>query len=122
LSAPSPKILNISWGRIEIEDDKVFKDIKLFPGGCREWNWKETGTQHFPGIQYSDVKELIENGAEEIVLTRGVLGRLRVRKSTIRRLKADGITVHVLKTKKAVKLYNSLTNNRKIGALIHSTC
>ena len=73
----SPKITKLSWGKIEIDNSQMFKDVKLYPGGCRAWNWTETGTKHSPGIQYSDVQELVENGAEEIVLTRGVLGRLK---------------------------------------------
>ena len=54
--ARSPKILYLSWGRLEVEgQDYPFKDAKLFPGGAREWDWKETGTGHEPGIQLTDV-------------------------------------------------------------------
>ena len=122
MSSVSPKITKLSWGKIIIDGDQVFKDVKLFPSGCREWNWRETGTQHSPGIQYSDVQELLNNGAETVILSRGVLGRLKVQKELVKELESEGIITHILKTKEAVKLYNNLSKSEKVGALIHTTC
>ena len=56
----SPRISLLSWGRIEVEGHPPFKDAKIFPGGAREWDWRETGTRHVPGIQPADIQELIE--------------------------------------------------------------
>ena len=67
----SPKIISIKWGRMEIEGIGSGRDFKLWPEGGREWDWNETGTHHFPGIQSSDIKELISNGSEIVVLSRG---------------------------------------------------
>ena len=68
----SPRINHVSWGRLEVEDkSEPYKDAKLFPGGSREWNWRETGTNHVPGIQPSDVEELIDHGATVVVLSKG---------------------------------------------------
>ena len=122
MSLISLKITKLFWGKIEIDGNQVFKDVKLFPGGCRKWNWRETGTEHSPGIQYSDVQELLDNGANTVILSRGVLGRLKVSKVLIDKLVSDGITVHILKTNKAVKLYNELLKTEKVGALVHTTC
>lgn len=118
----SPKITKLSWGNIEIVGNQIFKDVKLFPGGCREWNWQETGTNHSPGIQLSDVQELLDNGAKVVILSRGVLGRLKVQKEVVEKLESNGFTVHILKTKEAIKLYNDLTISEAVGALIHTTC
>jgi hypothetical protein len=68
----SPRISEFAWGRVETADGGVFRDAKLWPGGGREWDWTETGTHHVPGIQPADVMELLDNGAETIVLSRGV--------------------------------------------------
>src|SRR6516165_7348109 len=47
----SPQITHVSWGRLEVEGrTERYKDAKLFPGGSREWNWRETGTEHVPGF------------------------------------------------------------------------
>ena len=118
----SPRIDHISWGKIVVEGYGTFKDAKLFPGGAREWDWKETGTRHKPGIQFSDVEELIENNARAIVLATGMNEYLRVTPETLAALSDLDIQVHVLQTKKAVELYNQLLVEENVGALIHSTC
>jgi hypothetical protein len=61
----SPRISHLSWGCIEIEGYPPFKDVKIFPGGAREWDWRETA-RHVPGIQPADVQELIERGAKAV--------------------------------------------------------
>jgi hypothetical protein len=118
----SPRISHLSWGRVEIEGFGAFKDAKLYPGGAREWNWRETGTRHDPGIQPADVEELLEHGAELVVLSRGVLEALRVCPETLALLQNKGIPTQVLQTEEAVRLYNRLAEERRIGALVHSTC
>ena len=122
LTKISPKILSHSWGKIEIEDFGQFKDVKLYPGGARKWDWNETGTSHTPGIQPADVEELLEHGAREVILTRGVLGSLKVPAETVSALEERGVIVHVAHTPKAIELYNQLRENEPVGALIHSTC
>jgi hypothetical protein len=118
----SPRILYLSWGRLEIEGESAFKDAKLYPGGAREWDWRETGTRHVPGIQPADVAELLEHGVEVVVLAKGVLERLQVCPETLDLLKNKGIPAHVLPTEDAVRLYNELAAKQKVGGLFHSTC
>jgi hypothetical protein len=117
----SPRVTHLTWGRIEVEDG-TFKDAKLFPGGSREWDWNETGTDHVVGIQPADVEELLEYGASVVVLSRGYYERLQIRQQTIQMLKDKNIPVHVEQTEKAVRLYNELRVTERVGALIHSTC
>ncbi len=119
----SPRITHLSWGSIKVEDkEKPFKDAKLFPGGSREWDWRETGTQHIPGIQPADVEELLEHGATEVILSKGMYEQLHVCQETLQMLKERGITTHILQTKEAVRLYNELREMKPIGGLFHSTC
>jgi hypothetical protein len=118
----SPPITHLSWGRLEVEGRPAFKDAKLFPGGAREWDWSETGTAHVPGIQPSDVTELLEHGATVVVLTKGVHERLRVCPETLELLSDRGAAVHVLQTDEAVQVYNRLVETDQVGGLFHSTC
>jgi hypothetical protein len=118
----SPRINHFSWGNIEIEDGRRMKDAKVYPGGAREWDWRETGTRHIPGILPQDVEELLENGADEIILSKGVLKCLRVCPETLAILNEKSIKVHVLQTEKAVELYNKLCKSKAVGGLFHSTC
>lgn len=118
----SPRITDLSWGRVEVEGLGVFKDVKLFPGGARSWDWGETGTEHSPGVQLADAEELLDHGAQVVVLTRGVFGRLNIMPETVSELQETGITVYVLKTKEAVSKYNQLREIHLVGGLFHSTC
>lgn len=118
----SPRITHISWGRMEVDGVGRGKDFKLYPGGGREWDWSETGTRHVPGIQPSDVTELLERGSMIIVLTRGMDLVLRTCPETLAMLRERGIPCHVEETRAAVELYNRLAETHAVGGLFHSTC
>lgn len=118
----SPKVESIEWGCTEVEGLGTLKDVKLWPGGGRAWDWAETGTRHEPGIQPSDVQELLDHGAEVVVLTRGMELRLQTCPETLDLLHDAGIEVLIDETKSAVATYNTLRATRAVGCLIHSTC
>jgi hypothetical protein len=119
----SPRIKDVSWGRLEVEGKaEPYKDAKLFPGGSREWNWRETETSHRPGIQIADVQELLDHGAKVVVLSRGMAECLHVPRETLDFLEQRQIAVHVLPTKEAAALYNKLAENDAVGGLFHTTC
>jgi hypothetical protein len=122
MSEKSPLITHLSWGRIELAGGLVGKDLKLWPGGGREWDWGETGTRHSPGIQPSDVEELLSRGSELLVLSRGMDLVLKTCPETLALLEARGIPVYVEETRAAVERYNLLAATRKVGGLFHSTC
>ena len=119
----SPRIIDVSWGRLEVDGEaEPYKDAKLFPGGSCEWNWRETGTSHKPGIQIADVQELLDHGAKVVVLSRGMAECLHVPSETLEFLEQRQITVHVLPTQYAVSLYNKLAQSEAVGGLFHTTC
>jgi hypothetical protein len=122
LGPRSPHIVECRWGRVVIEDHGPVKDAKLFPGGARAWDWRETGTRHIPGIQPADVAELVAHGARCVVLSTGMLRMLRVCPETLRALEEQGVVCEVLPTPQAVAAYNRLAEDKPVGALIHSTC
>ncbi len=106
-----------------MDGDASGKDLKLFPGGAREWDWSETGTRHVPGIQVADVQELLDKGATVIVLSLGMERKLHVDSATLKHLEENGIQVHCAETKEAVGIYNSFVEDRAmVGGLFHSTC
>ncbi len=121
--AASPIILDSSWGHMEVEGFGEEKDFKLWPGGGRPWDWRETGTEHHSGIQSADVVELLEHGAEIVVLSRGRELRLQTASSTLEELAAHGVDVRQEETQAAIDTYNELARQGlKVGGLFHSTC
>jgi hypothetical protein len=107
---------------MHVEGVGTGKDFKLYPGGGRPWDWRETGTRHVPGIQPSDVMELLEHASAVVVLTRGMELRLQTCPETLRLLADRGIAVHVRETRAGVALYNELAEREAVGGLFHSTC
>jgi hypothetical protein len=97
-------------------------DFKLYPGGGRAWDWRETNTHHVPGIQSEDVAELLEHGSKVIILTRGMHLVLQTCPQTIRFLEEKGIPFHIEETNTAVEIYNKLAETQSVGGLFHSTC
>jgi hypothetical protein len=118
----SPPITAEGWGHISA-DGQTFKDVKLWPGGAREWDWAETGTDHDNGVQPADVRELLLHGADHVVLSHGREGRLRVHPDTEALLDELGVAYDILPTGEAIARYEQLRDGgTAVGALIHSTC
>lgn len=118
-----PKVEDLSWGEVRVQAHGTFRDAKLWPGGARGWDWNETGTHHTPGIQIADVEELVDHGAEWVILSRGQNRRLSVKDETLAWLAEQGVEAEVLESNAAVERYNELADaDRPVGALIHSTC
>jgi hypothetical protein len=117
-----PRIVQVSWGRMEVEGLGAGKDFKLYPGGGRAWDWAETGTRHSPGIQPADVDELLAHAATIVVLSQGMTKQLHVHPDTCRYLEERLVTVHVAETREAVKIYNDLAEGALVAGLFHSTC
>jgi hypothetical protein len=119
----SPRIVSLSWGHMDIEGVGTGKDFKLWPGGGREWDWRETDTHHEPGIQPADVEELLDHDSRTVVLSRGMLRMLQTCPETIDLLERRGVYVHVEETAAAAEIYNDLAaRGEPVGGLFHSTC
>ena len=121
--ARSPRITRLAWGEMEVEGLQPGRDMKLWPGGGRPWDWREAGTHHVPGIQVRDVEELLENGARTVVLTRGMELVLQTCPETLDYLRARGVEFHVAEKNEAANIYNGLVERGEaVGGLFHSTC
>uniref|UniRef100_A0A087Y811 Mth938 domain-containing protein n=1 Tax=Poecilia formosa TaxID=48698 RepID=A0A087Y811_POEFO len=135
----SPEIATLSWGLMKVKGcSSSYKDCKVWPGGSRAWDWRETGTdilksvplrnvmvssQHYPGVQPADLEEVMKKGIELLVIGRGMSEALQVPSSTLDFVKQQGIEVRVLPTQKAVAEYNKLAvQGAKVGGVFHSTC
>ena len=123
MKAASPRIVEISWGRMVVEKVGTEKDFKLWPGGGRAWDWGETDTHHVPGIQPVDVEELLDNGSRIVVLSRGMLLMLCTCPETRRLLESKGVQSYVTETGEAANIYNRFVDQGEaVGGLFHSTC
>ncbi len=122
MTVPSPRVLDLEWGRMVIEGVGDVKDAKLWPGGGRAWDWTETGTRHDPGIQPADLVQLLAGGATTVVLGIGMRGSLGVCPEALETLRSSSVAFEVLRTDQAVTSYNRLAASTAVGGLFHSTC
>uniref|UniRef100_A0A8C3UEW2 Adipogenesis associated Mth938 domain containing n=1 Tax=Catharus ustulatus TaxID=91951 RepID=A0A8C3UEW2_CATUS len=61
----SPEITSLSWGQMKVKGcSTTYKDCKVWPGGSRTWDWRETGTN----VPASTVDYLKKNGIDVLVL------------------------------------------------------
>ncbi|XP_032905610.1 mth938 domain-containing protein-like [Amblyraja radiata] len=120
----SPSIVSLRWGEMKVEgSDTLYKDCKVWPGGKRTWDWRETGTQHRPGVQPADVNEIVNKGIQTLVIGRGMEKALQVPEETLAFIRSKGIHALVLQTEKAVAQYNKLVKEGvAVGGIFHSTC
>ena len=122
MAPPSPAIDDDGWGTITVEG-RTYRDVKLWPGGARAWDWTETGTDHDRGIRPDDVRELLDHGATHVLLSRGRDRRLQVPQTTVELLERSGVTCEVLDTGAAIARYGALrAAGAAVGALLHTTC
>ena len=119
----SPQVRTDGWGFVEVEGLGRLRDAKLWPGGGRGWDWNETGTHHRPGIQPADVAELLDHGADVVVLSRGRELRLETTPEALALLASHQVEVVRGETGDAIGEYNRLAAaGRRVAALLHSTC
>lgn len=126
MSRKHTTITHLSWGNMEVTVDGQtyqFKDCKVWPGGATDWDWTDTGTHHKPGIQPADIKEVLDQGVEVMILSRGMQLRLHTAPETEEELRSRGIDYHIEETRRAVARFNELAEqNRRVGGVFHSTC
>jgi len=118
----SQRIDSIVWGTIRV-GSKNYKDVRMTPIDVQEWDWKKCDTQHDPGITPQEVQELLDTGADVIVLSKGMMEDLWVSWEALKLLSKSNADFIVTHTRNAVYLYNQYVDEgRKVAALIHSTC
>lgn len=125
-SVTTTLITHVEWGKMEVTIDGrplEFKDCKVWPGGAKEWDWGEAGTHHHLGIQPADIAEILAQGVEVMVLSRGMELKLHTTLEAEALLKSKGIPYHILETNEAVAMFNKLAEEgRRVGGIFHSTC
>ncbi|XP_020363576.1 mth938 domain-containing protein isoform X2 [Oncorhynchus kisutch] len=114
----SPEIASLSWGHMKVKGcSSSYKDCKVWPGGSRAWDWRETGTDP------ADLEEVLQKGVATLVIGRGMSEALQVPPSTVDFVRQRGVELIVLQTEKAITEYNNLVGQgAKVGGIFHSTC
>ncbi len=115
-----------SWGRVIVGSKSYAYDVRISPGrGVEEWNWRECGTHHDPGITVRALAEDdgLRSSSSLYILSTGFHSVLRATRECRDRLTARGIPYLVLDTKSAVEEYNKcLVQGKHVALLLHCRC
>jgi hypothetical protein len=108
------------WGRIVV-NGQSFKDLRISPSICEDWDWKVCGTKHQSGITPKAFLDLLP-GVTDLILTTGFDGALNIHPDYL--AYTNRIRIHTGKTPDCVDLYNRLVKNPqlKVAGCFHSTC
>lgn len=108
-----------SFGRINIQGRDYTDDLKIIKGMViPEW-WRKKGHRVLP----EDIRDILEEKPEILVIGKGRPGFLRLDSETKIRLEQEGIKLVEMSTGKAVQEFNRLTDEGKdVAAGFHLSC
>jgi len=112
-----PVIDSYSFGSITINGIK-HEDIKIIGEKVIDWQYIKHHT-----VTIQDITELIDSNPEVIVIGIGVSGLVKVEDGVIKLAEQKNIRLIIKNSAEACKEYNGLVKeNKKVAAIIHSTC
>lgn len=122
MPSTTPTIERLEWGSVHTSVG-TFRDARLWPGGGRDWDWRETGTHHSPGVQVADLAQLLDHAVEVVVIGCGQRRRLGVTDAARQAVADAGASLEVLESSAAVARHNELVDEDvAVATLVHSTC
>ena len=113
------KIDSCSFGSIIINGETYSDDLVILPDGAilKPW-WRKRGHQ----LTIDDLQELIDSSSEIIVVGTGVNGRVIPDKNLKSDLAKFDIELIAIPNKEAIKVFNELALEKRIGGGFHLTC
>ena len=112
------EIQSYQFGEMVIDHQTYSSDLIIFPDRVFSGWWRIEG--HWLHIE--DLSEVLKENPDVLILGTGYSGIMKVPKKLKEELARKNIEVIVTKTGKAVELFNSLGNSKKVIAAFHLTC
>lgn len=112
------KIEHYTFGTITIDGKTYTSDVIIYPEKVDSSWWRKQGHS----LCISDLKDIIPEKPEVLVIGTGYSGAMVVPEETITYIKSKGIDIHIARTAKAVELFNRFRKDKKTIAALHLTC
>ena len=111
-------IENFTFGSFMIDGSEYRYDIKIKGEEIIPWQYIKHHT-----VLADDIRELVEEKPELLVIGTGASGLVRVDDEAISFAESQGIKCIIKPTGEACEEYNNaLKENKKVCAILHSTC
>ncbi|MEM0358990.1 MAG: Mth938-like domain-containing protein [Candidatus Hadarchaeales archaeon] len=111
------RVDSYEFGRIVINGRVYTHDVLILPDRIERW-WRKKGHRVCP----EDLKEVMEEKPQILVVGRGYSGEMEVPEETVRVLGEKGIELVAEETGKAVESFNRLSKTKRVAAALHLTC
>lgn len=107
------------FGRIVIDGCEYVQDVIILPERVQASWWRREGHH----LHIEDLDTVLAASPKMLIIGRGFAGVMKVPDEVVQALEAQGIEVHVAKSREAVALYNELApTTPSLAAAIHLTC
>ena len=106
------------FGKMVVEGRVYSSDLIIYPDRIDSSWWRKSGHR----LCLEDIKEILEEKPEILVVGTGAYGLMRVDKEVKDYAQAEGIELIVDKTKNAVQKFNELASQKKTIGAFHLTC
>ena len=107
-----------SFGRMEISGKIYTSDLIVFPNKINPSWWRKTGHR----LCLEDLQEIFEEKFDVLIVGTGYSGLMKVDKDVIQHAKSTGFDIIIENTKKAVELFNVISEKKNTIAAFHLTC
>lgn len=112
------KIESYSFGKMVYGGQTYTSDLIIYPDRVDASWWRQQG--HL--LQMMDLEEILKENPHILIIGTGYMGVMKVPAPLKKHLKNKGIELHVERSGKAVKLFNSVDKTKKVIAAFHLTC
>jgi len=118
LNTEPPKIEKYNFGTIVIDGISYYKDIIIYPEGVYHPWWRKEGHKLF----MPDLSPIQNIQLNVLIIGTGAFGMMNVSGNIQNEIKKMVGELRILKTGKAIKLYNELREQKRVSAALHLTC
>lgn len=111
-------IKSYNFGNIIVDGKKYTSDLIIFPDKIID-NWvRKKGHELNP----DDIEDIIQYNPDYLVIGKGAYGFMKISRKTKEILKSNDIELIALKTKKACKKFNEISEEKDVVGAFHITC
>jgi hypothetical protein len=103
---------------MKVNDQKFTTDLIIFPDRIDSDWWRRSGHH----LIIDDLKEALKVKPEVLVIGTGFMGLMKVDEAFKDHIQNENIVLIVEKTKKAVDIFNKISQTKKTIGAFHLTC
>lgn len=118
MSTNKMKITRYSFGKVIVDGHVYTTDVIIYPDHIDSSWWRKEGHCLF----VEDINKAIMMRPAVLIIGTGYAGSMTVPEETREWIRSKGIEVQVMRTEKAIELFNNICEDKRVVAALHLTC